>query len=539
MRRLISICVLIVLVFNGLFAQNSGTIPFNPQSPIFGKDVIIRNDTSKDERAVAICSAFNGWLFSVFSYTIPNLWWRIPEYSIMKSIDHGMTWTLFTATISPMSYYVDHSFSIIASGNSLSDLKIIVSWVAAETLGAGGNGICYRYNGQTGDYIDCLLEKGDIKSIALTSDYPHPATNSNPSSLGLLYSKTGYGFNQDSLIFLASDDGGNTFSNSISIPLTMKRAGNVAISYGRSSNYPTGRYFAVWEEHSDNDLILGHIYTAHTEPYFNSHFSVPVNLDSLDFKAINKCKNPTIACQNSISDNGQGNFTEIILFEKVNTQINKTTISGYYNLESATTNHFSPFYLPDSSNFNQQPTLIFNYFDSTFLESHFDLTLGKLPLFRIDYRLIDPNNWSTLSQGINDDSNLLNPIPKLAIDDLQMKTLCVWNAEDPDGKGVSMFDSELSTFTNINDSNSSKGLVCEVFPNPCSNNVHIAFKYSPSGNFTLTVSDITGTIIKKRHVNSSHDNAIEFDTSDLHDGVYILTISNAGHQINKKIIVNQ
>jgi len=55
---------------------------------------------------------------------------------------------------------------------------------------------------------------------------------------------------------------------------------------------------------------------AHSEPDFNSPFTTPVCLDSLDSTGINKNRNPKITCQFSIADNDSSNLTEIILAEK-------------------------------------------------------------------------------------------------------------------------------------------------------------------------------------------------------------------------------
>ena len=46
-------------------------VPLDPtHSVLFGKDIIIDNQIIQDQRDIAMCSVFNGWLFAVHSYRL-------------------------------------------------------------------------------------------------------------------------------------------------------------------------------------------------------------------------------------------------------------------------------------------------------------------------------------------------------------------------------------------------------------------------------------------------------------------------------------
>ena len=64
--------LLLILSLNRLNAQTglpgNSVIPLKPQSPLFGKDIVINDQPDQDQHKVALCYAFNGWLYAAVTY---------------------------------------------------------------------------------------------------------------------------------------------------------------------------------------------------------------------------------------------------------------------------------------------------------------------------------------------------------------------------------------------------------------------------------------------------------------------------------------
>jgi len=89
----------------GLHAQpelfGGKTIPLKPQSPLFGKDIVINDEPDQNRQVVRICSALNGWLFAVYSYNDSD---NQAALTILKSTDAGINWIqLFDASVGVIS----------------------------------------------------------------------------------------------------------------------------------------------------------------------------------------------------------------------------------------------------------------------------------------------------------------------------------------------------------------------------------------------------------------------------------------------------
>ena len=222
-----------------------------------------------------------------------------------------------------------------------------------------------RFNGITGDWEAILLEPYPCYSIALSTDLMYPASNSSPHSLGILYSTHNISYNLDSIIFCSSGDGGMSLeSRQVVAATTGNHFNKVALAYGRSSSWNSGRYFAAWEEKGSYTSNTGHIFTAHSNPNFNSPFTTPVQLDALDPSALNMCRNPAIACQFNNVDNDSTNLSEVILFDKYDPANQKYDITGFYNLQAANHSNFRKLIISNSAHNNFQPSINFNPLDS-------------------------------------------------------------------------------------------------------------------------------------------------------------------------------
>lgn len=544
MKLRFTILIFSVLLFSidGLKSQSINTIsPVLPlkstNSVLFGKDIIMNNQPDQDQRNVAICSAFNGWLYSANSYfdAIDG----DPVFTIIKSIDNGITWTVISDLIMPLQFNKCKSIDLAVIGDSITNLKVIFAGLFSDASTVDlGLAIVWSFNGETGDYEDQLFIQNSIYDIALATDFNYPALNSNPHSLGVLYSK--WSANRDSIIFRSSSNGGMSLGSWHVVATSTKRYHKVALAYGRSASYNSGRYFAAWQEQDQTISNLGHIYTAHTNPDFNSPFTTPVNLDSLIPSNINMCRNPAIACQYNNVDNDSSNLTEVVLFDKYISSQNSYGIDGFYNKTATTSNHFTPFTLNLSSNSRQQSSIAFNPFENTFMVTYYDSTTQKLPFLKNDFNLTNANSWEYVSSGYNDSSNLAAPYPKVALNMGQQKGANVWSAERAGGNGIAMFDAPYSTYTGIPGNNKpNDDRLFGAYPNPCKDVTNIGVELKKPGKVNITLYDLYGQsvgILTDQYY-SSGKHYLRIDVSFFPSGTYIYKFQTSAYIASGKLMM--
>jgi hypothetical protein len=502
----------------------SSTVPLKPESPLFGTDVTIQNSPSQNQRNIVICSAFNGWLYSVYPFWVNGI--QQDSIYYMRSKDNGASWSVLANYSWGITHAAITRVNIIACGNDTINLKIFIGYCTYDSVTTNSTISIVRLNK---DLIaeDQILQVTSryIRDFALVSDGQNPASNSNPFSLGLVFSK---GSNSnDSIVFYSSSDGGMSFDSHYNIASTQKYFYKVALSYGTSPSKNSGRYFAAWEEKESENSSIGHIYTAHSEPDFNSPFTKPVCLDSLDQSAINKCRNPKIACQFSNSDNDSSNLTEVIMVEKQLSADSYDT-RGFYNLQATTSSHFNEFILSSSSNNKTQSDINFNPYNSTFMLTYYDSTLQSLPFLTKDVNLVNPGTWNIISQGYNDSPDLAAPYPKVALDMGQQQGADVWIKEGTGGNGIAMFDAQYSTYTGVSGNITTvDNQSFNAYPNPCNSLLTITFNLIKTETVKIAlynqVGEETGIIADRSFKNGK--NILKYDVSNLSPGAYFLTLT--------------
>jgi len=375
---------------NDLFSQSLNGNRIIPEqvnkSVLFADDIILDDQPDEDQQNIQVCSAFNGDLYAAYSYFNEEHAW----IKILKSVNNGSDWTV----VLDGAIYINHStvtnLNILAAGNSLSELKLFLGFCLYDSVTHYQVVALSRYD-TNGVFEDEILQEylRGIKYIAIASDYMYPATNSNPYSIAAVYSKNNY---FDTLVFCSSSDGGFSIDTRLNIAHSTIYFHKVGLAYGRSQSQSSGRYFATWEEQQDKNSSFGHIYTAHSEPDFNSPFTDPVLLDTLDGSTANKASNPAIACQFNAVDNDSLNLTEIILCEKYDSVNENFDVIGYYNKKATNSEVFMAFTLDTTPDNKMQPDISFNLFDSTFMVTYFDSSMQKLPFITNNYNLSDPNS---------------------------------------------------------------------------------------------------------------------------------------------------
>jgi len=517
-------------------------IPFRTdRSVLFGKDIVINNEPQINQRQVAVCTAFNGWLYAAYTYTDPTT--HFVRLNIMKSVDNGLTWTLFINQGFIGDAKSLTSYDIIAIGDSLTNLKLVAAWVSSPSpnpQAGGGNPQVWVYGGVTGAYENYLLDVGGATCIALANDYPYPATNSNPHSLCIIYSdRFAWAGGIDSLYICTSSDGGHSISNKRVIATSTNLIHKVDIAYGLSSTMNSGRYYAVWEEQTSWNNSVGHIFTAHSEPNFNSPFTKPVKLDSIDPSALNNARFPVIACQYNNTDNDSSNITEMIFFDKYIPSENRYDIAGFYNLQSTNSNHFTPFTINSTSDYRISPSVAFNPYSSKFMVTYYDSTNQKLPFLQHDFNMTNPGNWEVVSQGYNDSSNLSSPQPKVVYNPSQKQGMNVWSSEGQASNGIAMFDAQyLTTGISSNDLQGND-LKVQIYPNPCTSAFNISFCLGGSEHVTIALYDIygqsMGTITD--HIFSSGTHVLNNNVTGIAPGAYVVKVKIGKTNKSYKLIV--
>ena len=471
-------------------------IPENPgHSPIFGNDIIINDEPNENQDRVALCSAYNGWLYSIYTYNKNG-----SDYlAIVQSTNNGISWTVLYDEIGTgFPNLRIEKIDAVVLGNSVPTLKIFLGLLFHDTIYNTKFAYLSPFNINTLFFEDQLLPlptSALIKDIAIASDNIFPATNSDPNSLGAVCSLKGV---YDSIVFYSSSNGGISLDSKVYMASTSKHFGKVALAYGRSPSYPEGRYFAAWEEKENESSAVGHLYTAHSEPYFNSQFTSPVVVDSLDSTTINLVRNPVISCQSSDADNNNANLTEVILFEKQVPGENRFDIAGVFNLQAASTSNFQQLSFDTIPHNKLQPDINFNPFDSTFMATFYDSTLQKLPLVKNSFNITNTGSWDIVTPGYNDDGNLSSPRPKVKLNYGNHLRAVTWKSDRADKTGQAMFDAQYIYYTGIPGNQQVYGSnYFHVYPNPCSDKVTFEIDLNNSERGNIEISDLTGRAVHK------------------------------------------
>ena len=508
-------------------------------SPVFGKDIVIHNMPDRDQRNLAICSAFNGWLYAVYTYQI-DLW---PYVTILRSIDHGLTWEVLLndgfGSINDMTTGID----IMACGNSLSTFQIFLaqSFMDPTSYPSHVGGIFVgRYKGEPFTPEQLLLHYaiGWYKDVALLSDQACPADTSDPFNMAVVFSSQGI---QDTVVMYSSSDGGLSFNSRRVVGISDHEIEKVTAAYGRSASRPNGEYFVAWEEKDAINDLTGHIYTAHTTGGLNSPFSPKFCIDSLNPAFIHKVRDPVISAQASTFNNDSSDLTTVLLFENYSESSNSWNLRGYYNKRSSVSDCFNAFSIADSNGTKIQPDIGYNSFDSTFMVTYFDSTAGKLPFITNSVNLTDPDSWVILSSGYNDSDSILDPNPRVELDFGEQKGFNCWILEADSGKGVALFDATYSTYTNSEyPDGSSSSLSYGSYPNPCSDQCTIWFEIQDSQKILIRFYDLSGhmlnTIADQFFPAGKH--SITFSTSEGSQGSYFYSIrSDESLKIGKICVV--
>lgn len=516
-----------------VFSNSSSPGPAAPRSVLFGSDIVISDQPDKKQNNTDICYAFNGWLFAAFAYNYSSLYQRV---MILKSVDNGVTWTLIHDKNIFFKNEIVPRIDIVTTGDSLSNLKLVLGVTFFDTVYNTTGVIVAVHNGTTGEFEHNLLYLESngypVRDVALASDALLPAANLHPGSVGILYSRRSY--SKDSVVFLSSTNGGASVTSRRLVTMSDNTVKKVALSYGSSSSLNGGCYFAVWSKSP------GHIYTSHTPPGIIGSLTTPMNLDSLQSSWINQCSNPVISCQAGNMNNSVGNLTEVVLFEKYNPQTGDTDIAGCYNLQASGSANYTPFELAATSGNEVQPNVVFNPFDSTFVVTYFDETAKKLPCLKNGFNMVNPDAWTLVNAGYNDNTNLTSPFPKVSLNTSLKQVVTAWAGQRPGGYGVALFDASYNWYTGVGKLHwPDQDISLRIFPNPCQDKTTLQFSLARPDVVSVTICTLEGNQLLNipPSAYSAGDHTTTIDISGLHSGCYILTLKSGTSTDSGKFIV--
>jgi hypothetical protein len=520
--------------------NNSPKIPLQPEKSIlYGYDTFINDQPLQNQQNIAIAAAFNGWLYAIYSYFSTS--WNMEAVTILRSKDTGISWTvLLDLPIGIPSWHIK-KIELLACGQDTTNLKLFAGYNIYNSSNQGYSLLVTRYNLNGGWPEEFLNESSlEIRDFEIASDDLHPANNSNPFSLAVIYSM-GNSPDDDIIVVQTSSNGGMSFNKKYSIATSSHYLDKVALAYGRSPSCSSGRYFAAWEEQDNKNSVSGHIYTAHSEPNFNSAFTTPVRIDSVDATAANKASSPVIACQNSAVDNDSSNLTEVVLFDKYLPATQKFSIAGVYNKTATVSNNFRKLSIDASGSNKLQTDLCFNPFDGTFIMTYFDSTAQKLPCLNHDFNMMDPDNWNVLSTGYNDDNNLLTPHPQVATDFITHTAINAWTGIRSGGNGAAMFDAPFIYYTGDQQKYNDNKLNVKLFPNPASEFAILEFELLRTENVKIELFSSLGQLLANMNYPTctSGKQQVKIDLSKYETGMYILILRAGDSFSSGKISVSR
>lgn len=508
--------------------------PINPgRLPQFGKDVPIYNIPEHNQRSEAVCSGPNGSLYAAIVYDTNDC----NAYAILQSTDNGLTWSKLYCSYVEDPGLVFQNIQIAAIYDSTCGSLIYIGVDYYEKLFNRYCILIRRYQATPFQYLGPVVSYCDtpFHDFAIACD---TSTNlPDPKSIGVLYSTTGV---RDSLIIYSIAGNGLVAKSRQVIATSKKRIHKVGLAYGRSATQNKGKYFAVWEEDADQTAVSGNIFTAHSESDYNSKFTKPINLTATDPSLANLCRNPVIACQSGDFDNDSANLTEVVLFEKYDSVSENYGITGFYNKKAATGTSFSRLDIAGTEAQKVQPDIIYNPYDSSFVITYFDSTHKKLPLYRNDFNLNEPDSWECITSAYNDGELFSPPNPKVQLNTSVKSVVTTWTSKRESGKGVAMFDAPYFPPIGIFDPETSNTeLTINVWPNPCKTTLNLSFEQKKAGRVTVSVTNILGQsskiLMDRYFVPGPH--TVQFDVSGMQAGTYFYTLRCGNSFQNGKFFI--
>ena len=530
-----------ILVLNS-FQSFSGSIlknePPYATNSIVGTDKVIDPSNIDSQTDVRVATAVNGWIYAAYIRANGT---TNAGIKVKRSKDNGQSWKNVCNVTLTNERFVS-GLDIIVCGNDSASMVIYLMSVDHNLTIGKYTVFIKKYDGNTGALLsNCYTEPNSysypIIDCALTTDFLFPSIVSNPYSIGAIFSLRSNP--QDSMIFVYSTDGGNTFTRQL-IDTTDNYFGGVSIAYGKSLSQPNGKFFVAYQKKDGANTQIGGIRTAHTKDFPGSPFTVPFEIDTLVGSTTNVCSMPSIACQINNTDNDSSDLTTVIMLERdFNGQHYNQDVLGFVNKNSKG-NYWERFnVLTGSSSNAKQPNIIFDFVKNTFLATYWDSTTGKMPLTYKDINFTNSNVWMNLLSQYNDtNTNIEDAKPHLSVNPLNGRTNIVWISGGKNVEGTAYFDTNVSLVGMDEDMRLNNNLSC--YPNPADNETNLSFILSGSAAIAIEITDLSGRLITKTHqqIFQSGTNTISVNTEILPEGYYLVSLKSPDLAITNKLIIS-
>jgi hypothetical protein len=510
------------------------------QATYFGADVVIENKPGNKQTSVKLASAFNGWLYSAIQYT--NAANDSNGVIIKYSKDKGFTWKTMDGykVASANAKYDD--VEIAVAGTDTNNLQFYLSGIRNNV--ASNNYVIYidKYNARTGNFSGSIYNLSGatrVYDLAMATDYMYPASGTTGYSLGLLYSR--FGSVNDSIIYLASIDGGVSISIRQTVATTPLYFRNVSISYGRSASGSNGRYFGAWERLPSTSSRNGNIYSSRSQSTVSGNWIAPKNLDSLSSAMIGLCRNPRVMTSSGTTDNDSASVSEIVLVERdfqgAGTDYD---LLGFFNNRAHFTNFWYRFDVQNNGTNHQQPDVAYHDSARTFLISYYDSTLNQLnyDTHGFNFNGSNASTWSSLKVGYNDIAAGSRPLPRIAYNPKEKKLAAAWISQTGSNNSKALFDSEYNTIYSRLAGEKPKTFEITIFPNPTKDFVYVNLNLKTKGIISYELYDLTGKLVSNQSFGSmAGEQSLRLDFSNLVKGLYVLQISAEGDRANYKLTI--
>lgn len=501
------------------------------KAPMFGKDIVLSDIPSQDQSNVAICSASNGLMYAGLIYRQSNQ----RNLVILKTEDHGFNWSVIYDEVASFAYVIK-DFNMVLNGAS-SNLKLFLGWITYDTINNIGTGHVLRFNANTAQ-LETFIDLGvQVNGLTLATDYMFPPSSTSSYTIGLLYSKRTS--TNDTIFFCSSEQGNLNFSNKRVVATTPASFKKVGLSYGYSPQLNTGRYFATWERQASLDDSLGSIFTAHSEPNFDSPFTAPVCLDCFEPSIAGKVRNPFIAVQCGNSESDSSDLTQVVVFEKYDPASGQYDIMGAYNLQSTSGSYYQLTTINGPVSGRLTPDIVYNPYISSYTLTFLDQNTGKLPFFTNSVNLISPANWNVITNGYNDSVVSTYAQPVIAVDHGQHSGLNAWLGKRNNQNRVALFDFPNSTYTwSPPENNSDQKQGFNVYPNPCSENFSMEFNLKRSQLIKVDLISPEGKVLSSLYNGLANPgmNTINLKLSERPAGIYFISLQSEDYSVVKKIV---
>ncbi len=523
----------ITFLLTGLlcFAINS-----KAQATYFGADVVIENKPSNKQTSVKLASAFNGWLYSAIQYS--NAANDSNGVIIKYSKDKGFTWKTVDGYKVANTAATYDDIEIVVAGTDTNSLQLFVSGIRRNI---SLNYVIYidKYNARTGSFLGSiynLSNTGRVYDLAMATDYMYPASGTTGYSVGLLYSK--FSSAVDSIVYVASIDGGATMSVRQTVATTPSFFRKVSLSYGRSASGSNGRYFGAWERLATSTSRNGNIYASRSASTVSGVWNAPKNLDSLSSTMIGLCRNPRVMTSSGLTDNDSASISEIVLVER---DFNGTgadyDLLGFFNNRAHFTNFWYRFDVKNNSSNHLHPDVAYHDSARAFLVSYYDSTAGLLNYESHSFNMNTSNAslWTLVKTGYNDVPAGPKPVTRIAYNPKEKRLAAAWIKESSTNP-TALFDSDYNLIYSSLTSTAAKSFTINVFPNPAKDYLNVNLNLDKATQIAVELIDMTGkSIIRNDYGRIAGEQALRLDFSDLKKGLYVLQVKSNAETVAYKI----